>query len=332
MEINVDEHAPLEEDKNYTNIVKYTYSALCLLGKSDNPENHTEPCFPVSRVEPYEFSIDSQNDKFSELMTQFKEELSVCFESLTNDDAAQTCETSSEENSLTTIYQDADQDLAGVLGEQGCVGHNGFSATYNTKREAIEQALPEEIELDEDNQPIVCVHYWLCDFDDKYAYVERNEWRRESGHTSKKGRFEYEFDEDNIVATISGEFVEVFVRWLTKEEVDVIEENREKYNELISYREDRERQDREAEFDKAIEEFEYLSEIEEFSNIYDNRYSYSSIDDLKDACYLIKGKYSITSTKAKQSPQEPILAIGDGDIAPATLHERFHQRFGKKKH
>ena len=78
MEINVNEYAPLEEDKNYTNILSYAYSALCLLGKSDNTDEHVEPCFPMASVEPYEFSLD--DDKFSELMSQLKSELAFCFD------------------------------------------------------------------------------------------------------------------------------------------------------------------------------------------------------------------------------------------------------------
>ena len=72
----------LEEDKNYLNITDYTYSALCLLGKSDDPEYHTEPCFPMSRVDPYKFSMD---DKFEMLMNELKDglkKISTCYNNI----------------------------------------------------------------------------------------------------------------------------------------------------------------------------------------------------------------------------------------------------------
>lgn len=82
MEINVKAYEPLDEDARYTNIKDFSYSALCLLGKSDDPEYHVEPCFPDSRVEPYHFSMDDL--KFNELMEEFKKELSECFQTINN--------------------------------------------------------------------------------------------------------------------------------------------------------------------------------------------------------------------------------------------------------
>lgn len=75
MEINVSDGAirPLNEDSNYTEILEMTYSALCLLGKSDNPDEHREPCFISAQVYPVEYSLDRQ--QFVELMSEMKESL-----------------------------------------------------------------------------------------------------------------------------------------------------------------------------------------------------------------------------------------------------------------
>lgn len=80
MEINVKAYEPLADDSKYTDIKKFAYSALCLLGKSDDPEYHVEPCFPASRVEPYHFSFDDST--FDEMMQEFKAELSECFSAI----------------------------------------------------------------------------------------------------------------------------------------------------------------------------------------------------------------------------------------------------------
>lgn len=88
MEIDVEESETLLDDSRYTDIKKFSYSALCLLGKSDNPDKHVEPCFPESRVEPYQFSMDDH--KFTELMNEFKEELKECFQAINNEKGGKT--------------------------------------------------------------------------------------------------------------------------------------------------------------------------------------------------------------------------------------------------
>lgn len=70
---------PLETSKEdgYTNIDKFQYSALCLLGKSDDKSKNVEPCFRSARVEPYDFSA---TDEWAKLFGEFKEELARCYE------------------------------------------------------------------------------------------------------------------------------------------------------------------------------------------------------------------------------------------------------------
>ena len=79
MEINVSEFRPYEEDSNYTELTDFTYSALCLLGKSDDktsPE-HTEPCFVESKVIPVQYSLE--REEFSKVMGELKNELAFYF-------------------------------------------------------------------------------------------------------------------------------------------------------------------------------------------------------------------------------------------------------------
>ena len=342
MEINVDEREPLEEDKNYTNILKYTYSALCLLGKSDNPEFHTEPCFPMSRVEPYEFSPD--NDKFSELMKQLKTELAFCFENAGKGEQVE--ETIELENEHTqdgveeiqpeeTIPEPVEEIVkipaeTPVEIEETCTEVEVYAATYEEKRDAIREALPYTESRDENGDVIYHVSFWLCDFDDAFAYVERNDWSPANGHSETKGRFAYTFNETEKTAFISGDFEEMIVKWLTKEEATQIEESRKHYEELIKYKASREKADREAEYDAAISEFVYLEDNDEYRAVYKNRYSYESVEALKNACYIIKGKYSIVAPQKKSVSTEPIIPVGNSTTPPASLHERFHARFGKK--
>lgn len=73
MEIQVNEYRPWAEDSNYIEILDFSFSALCLLGKSDDPKLNNEPCFINSRLEPINFSADDFVAKFNELKDAVKE-------------------------------------------------------------------------------------------------------------------------------------------------------------------------------------------------------------------------------------------------------------------
>lgn len=66
MEISVNEYRPLEEDSNYIEILDFSFSALCLLGKYDDPDENVTPCFINARVEP-KFSISDFVNQIEEI-------------------------------------------------------------------------------------------------------------------------------------------------------------------------------------------------------------------------------------------------------------------------
>lgn len=78
MEISVEQYRPYEEDSNYMELLDWTYSALCMLGKADDKESpeHTEPCFIESKIMPYNFS----KAEFAEVMSEMKQGLAFYFE------------------------------------------------------------------------------------------------------------------------------------------------------------------------------------------------------------------------------------------------------------
>lgn len=80
MELSVEQYRVYEEDSNYTELLDWTYSALCMLGKADDKtsEEHTEPCFIESKIIPIQYSFDKSD--FAEEMSKMKEELAFYFE------------------------------------------------------------------------------------------------------------------------------------------------------------------------------------------------------------------------------------------------------------
>ena len=77
MEIAVEQYRPYEEDSNYMELLDWTYSALCMLGKADDKDapEHTEPCFIESKILPYNFS----KAEFAEAMSEMKHGLAFYF-------------------------------------------------------------------------------------------------------------------------------------------------------------------------------------------------------------------------------------------------------------
>ena len=364
MEINVNSHEAYSEDPNYTNITDFSFSALCLLGES------VEPCFPCASVEPYAFSFDEKfaelmNQLKEELAFCFDnagkkgeedmeenniidggqeneiEEPAVAEETPVEDHADEgTAEPEAiaggEDGAEPANHSENDPD--GSFENEGAAEDNDesgdqvekFASTYMKKREAIAEALPVEVYMDESNERVVRdVSYWLCDFDENFAYVERNDWSRDNGYVETKGRFAYAFDEGSEKATISGEFTEMRVVWLTKEESDKIDAMRNEYTTLVKYKEDREREDREAEYDAAISEFSYMSGNAEYDNVYANRYSYATIEAMKDACYIVKGKYSISAPQ-RRAGADPIIPVGAPTGSAMNIVDRFNEEYSNK--
>ena len=76
MELSVTQYRVWAEDSNYTELLDFSFSALCLLGKSDDPQLNNEPCFISSRLAPINFSSNDFVAKFNEL----KEAVKECFD------------------------------------------------------------------------------------------------------------------------------------------------------------------------------------------------------------------------------------------------------------
>ena len=100
-----------------------------------------------------------------------------------------------------------------------------FSATYRQKREALSNALDPKIEKDADGNITYEEYLWCEDFDDIYVYVEKSIWTA-SNYERKYGRFTYTFDEATLTATITSEFEEMVLVWLTMEENQKLQDER----------------------------------------------------------------------------------------------------------
>ena len=108
-----------------------------------------------------------------------------------------------------------------------------FSAIYEQKRTALQNACDPIIIKDEDDNVISETYFWVSDFNDEYVFVEKNVWS-DTDHEHTYGRFTYTFDETNITATLTSEFELMVLTWLTVEENAKLETSRNAFENLQS--------------------------------------------------------------------------------------------------
>ncbi|MDF2588216.1 MAG: hypothetical protein K0S41_2057 [Anaerocolumna sp.] len=333
MEIDFNKWKQLDEDKNYTDIIDFVFSALTLLGKSDNLEFHTEPCFPSSRLEPYTNNFNQT--EFSKVMGELKEQLSFYF----NKEGIKEGGNALKDEIRDAILQEFNLALGDLNFEiteelteetfrsklEEFKSNNEkpitlFSATYRQKRDALSNALVNDTVYDASGNVVEETYYWVEDFDDSFVYVEKSHWT-ENDYNTNYGRYIYVFDETNLTATISGEFEEMVKVWLTVEENQALQVERASYelakNEFDQYKLDystpnteverlvkfeRDSLDNQRNLDEitVFEKFEErIGNTTEFSELKTNAKNFS-IEALEKECIYIVGLHTEYTKEPKK--------------------------------
>lgn len=132
MEISVNEYRPLDEDSNYVEILDFSFSALCLLGKYDNPDENVTPCFINAKVEP-KFSVSefaSQIEEIKNKLFALSEEEGETMDN--NENMTMELETGEIVETKTEIVEETTEEVAEV--------------DETTEEEATEEATPVDYE------------------------------------------------------------------------------------------------------------------------------------------------------------------------------------------
>jgi outer membrane murein-binding lipoprotein Lpp len=114
MEISVNEYRPLDEDSNYVEILDFSFSALCLLGKYDNPDENVTPCFINAKVEP-KFSVSefaSQIEEIKNKLFALNEEEGETMDN--NENMTMELETEEVVETETEIVEETTEEVAEV--------------------------------------------------------------------------------------------------------------------------------------------------------------------------------------------------------------------------
>jgi len=334
MEIVINSYEPLVEDNNYMNITDFTFSALCLLGRDENdPEYNSEPCFPSARVIPLQYNLnDNFKKEFSLMMSEFKK--------ISKKESEQGLDKKEEILKKYNITadkldfkidnlsaEDLDKKLKDFTNAQP---KSTFSTTYNQKRDALRNALDSDVTLDADGNVVSEICYYVMDFDDQYVYVEKDSWDNVGNFDETYGRYTYTFDDKTLTATITSDFEEMILTWLTVDEKTALDAERGNYTklqtefeeykknystpekdveELRSYKNQKVAEERQANVDAifAKSEFEILKDNKEFNDFKAN-VGDMSLEDIETKCFAIYGKVK-AQEKANFSANKPVAKV-----------------------
>ena len=364
MEIFYSNSAPLKDDPTYTDIIDFSFDALCMLQKSDDDKFNVTPCFPSASIVPITYSIDK--NEFSSLMGELKEELSLYFSKNNSDEKGGKVNLDEKLEILQKFnktIEDLDfsiddmsvEDLSAkmeeLFGEKEPKAEPiAFSATYKEKRQALQNALDPIVVKDAEGNYVEETYFYIEDFSDEYVFVEKDHWTA-NDYDCKYGRFAYTFDEATRTATISSEFEEMVKVWLTLDEKAKVDEERANYetkysdlekefsdykaehsfldsefNVLKEYKENKEVEERKCAEDALFADYEEtIGETEEFKSLKEKASEFS-LDALKKECLCIVGMYSMTN-KTKETNKSDSLKFS---LEPETSEDEPYGGLMKK--
>lgn len=328
MELNVQEYRPLEQDSNYIELLDFSFDALCLLNKSDKPEENVTPCFINAKVEPINFSTDDFVAKFEEL----KQAVNKCFNLQKEGEELENTNIVTEPVSVEPVI--ATDSNASIEPETFSISQ--FQLTANEKRDAISDAVRGLNAITNETD----TWFYLRDYDDKYAYVEMCIYNfADDSFEDKIGRFEYSMT--NNIATINSSFEEMRVMWLTLDEAATLEEARDNYSvvkaeveTLRPYKFAAEKAEREAAESAVFSKFDsHIGAMPEYVELKSKASDYE-IADLERECLILVGKFAMNEPKTEDVTPEPDTTITfalDNEPTPKAnrygdLYENFKTR------
>lgn len=330
MEIMYSKSEKMKDDPTYTDIIDFSFDALCMLNKSDDEKFNVNPCFPSSSFKPATYSINK--DDFSILMNEMKEQLIFCLKKNSENQGGKTLD---EKNKVLQKYgktiEDIDFSIEDISIEDLSIKMEelygektkelaAFSVTYNQKREALKNAFKPIVVKDDNETYVEETYFYISDFDDDYVFVEVDHWSSTDDYTCKYVRYSYEFDTTNMTVTVSDDFEEMVKVWMTLEEKAKLDADRASFEMITTefeaykaehtrdnsefealeiYKAEKEKAERISAEESLFAEYEdEIGQTNEFAELKEKSKDFS-IDELKKECLCIVGLYARANKKAE---------------------------------
>ena len=299
-ELNVEEYRPLEDDSNYVDITDFTFSALCILGKSEDAQYHTEPCFIESKIQPKQFSVCT--DEFAEAMNEMKEKLSFCLKNQSSTTVTDvTMEVDIDKNNGgSTMAEEIKNEVVDEVTET-VVEETLEETVENTVEDVAEEVVEET--TDETTEEIV------------------DETVEENKEDTPTEEVVEETTEETVVEESNEDYSVLYSE--LKEKYDALE------NEVVSlreYKQAKESEERKCAEDALFADYEEtIGETEEFKSLKEKASEFS-LDALKKECLCIVGMYSMTN-KTKETNKSDSLKFS---LEPETSEDEPYGGLMKK--
>lgn len=328
MEIAVTQSRPYEEDSNFTELLDWTYSALCILGKSDDPDFNTEPCFISSRFVPLSYS--QERESFHTAMSEMREHLAFILSPKKGGEAQMDQEMIASvlaEFGLTAdaidfstegMDEEALRSAAKAFAEAQKPGEPGgeeqtfvceFVATYNQRRDALRNALDSVVVRDPQGNVVSATHYWVNDFDDAHVFVERYIYTANGDDNTDHGRFNYVMNEADNTASITSDFELMHLMWLTtaeKNELDAARNAAAELTELRAYKAQAESDKRAAEVEDLFAQFEDLAQVDGYAALRESALESGSLEEIETKLYALRGRQVKSFAKGSDPKRAPV--------------------------
>lgn len=320
MELNIFDGKMSEEYPEYFEILDGEFSALCILGED------IEGCFESAKVSQFNLDKDAFKSEFTQMVAELKKSLNFTNEGGDNledkkfeEELVETTEQEFEKDETveeavveTSEEETTEEFVEDVVNE---TTENTDETTANTSEEEVEEKFTKVFELSHDDirTKLYGLLYEVEDEDDDWYYINEvfDTYFIYSGY---KKIYKQSYVKTDVDVAFEGERVEMFIEYLTAEELEELNKMRDNYSlilkeneELKEFKAQKDKEEFEAEQEKLREEkiehinteYEHISD--DIKELFISKVDeYESTEDLDaDICvYIVKNK--VTFSKAKK--------------------------------
>lgn len=306
MELNIFDGKMSEEYPEYFEILDGEFSALCILGED------VEGCFESAKVSQFNLDKDAFKSEFTQMVAELKKSLNF-----TNEGGDNLEDKKFEEELVETTEQEFEKD---EIVEETVVE----TSEEETKEEKFTKSF--ELSHDDIRSKLYRLLYDVEEQDDTWYYINEvfDDYFIYSNYEKyyKQGYIKTDVD-----VAFEGERVELFVEFLTAEELEELKKIRENYSlilkeneELKEFKAQKDKEEFEAKQEELRQEkinhinTEYEKLSDDIKELFISKIDeYESTDDIDaDICvYIVKNK--VTFSKAKKE-STPVKVSVDEDV------------------
>lgn len=304
------------EDESYFEIQDAEFLALCIL----SPD--TEPCFESAKVSQFNLDKDTFKSEFTQMVAELKQSLNFTFEGGENLEDNKTFE--EEEVVETEVVVEEEVPTTEEVEE---------TPVDTSDEEIVEEKFTKSFELSHDDirSKLYGLLYKVEDEDDEWYWINEvyDDYFIYSSDWNPK-YFKQGYIKTDVDVAFEGERIEMFVEFLTAEELEELKNMRNQYSlilaeneELKEFRATKEKEEFEVKQEELRQEkishinTEYKSISEDIKELFISKVDeYETTDDIDaDMCvYIVKNK--VTFSKVKKEPTTVKVSVEENTQNP----------------